>query len=456
MAAMRHTFSAAALLLAIVALPACGRSGAHAQDAAAAPDPAPFTPRGPTLSRGPYLQQLSSSSVILRWRTAQPCKGRVKFHMVSDQPVVENFEKEEAPTMEHQVLIKNLLPATAYDYQVLGNNVPLANVFGKAEGRFKTAPRVGEDAPVRFFAVGDSGTADKNAKAVYDAFLAFSKDKPADLWLMLGDNAYSRGTEAQYQKAVFETYPGLLRACCLWPTIGNHDARSASSVKQSGPYYDAFALPTKGECGGVPSGTEAYYAFDHGPVHFICLDSEDSPRTADGAQAKWLKADLEANASPWRIVFFHTPPYTKGSHDSDEAKDSGGRLKDMREVFLPILEEAGVDLVLCGHSHSYERSFLLRGHYGQSMTLTKDMILDGGSGNPADGKAYDKKVHPKGDVFIVAGSSGKIGGGPLNHPAMRCSLNALGSLVVDVKGKRLEAQFLNEKGETKDRFVMEK
>lgn len=443
------------LLLAVLpalALPACGR--ATAQDAAA-----PAVQRGPTLSRGPYLQQVSSSSAILRWRTAQPCRGRVQFHMVSDQPTVELIEKEDLAAQEHEIVLKGLLPGTTYDYRIQGNGILLANVFGRAEARFKTAPRAGDDVPVRFWAVGDSGTGDANAKAVYGAFMAFAKDKPADLWLMLGDNAYPNGTEANYQKAVFETYPGLLRSTCLWPTIGNHDARSASSVKQTGPYYDNFTLPTKGECGGVASGTEAYYSFDHGPVHFICLDSQDSDRKPDGAMAKWLKADLEANASAWTIAFFHHPPYTKGSHDSDEEHDSGGRLKDMREVFLPMLEEAGVDLVLCGHSHAYERSYLLHGHYGQSRTLTKAMVTDGGDGDPDNklpGGAYDKKAHPKSEVCVVAGSSGQISGGKLNHPAMYCSLNVLGSLVVDVKGKRLEAQFLTDKGEVKDRFVMEK
>ncbi len=413
------------------------------------------------LVRGPYLQQVSASSAILRWTTNKPCKGRVVFHMVSDKPTVELHEKanDNAKTLEHEILLKGLLPNTSYAYAVQSNGLVLANAFGKAVGQFKTAPRTGDDVPVRFWVIGDSGTANRHAAAVYRAFLADAKDKPADLWLMLGDNAYGRGTAAEYQKAVFDMYPGMLRNCCLWPTFGNHDAYSASSAKQSGPYYDFFTLPTQGECGGVPSGTEAYYAFDHGPVHFICLDSQDTNRKPDGAMAKWLQADLDANLSAWTIVFFHHPPYTKGSHDSDDPRDSDGRLKDMREIFLPMLEKAGVDLVLCGHSHSYERSYLLNGHYGDSKTLTKEMIKDAGDGdpdNPAPGGAYDKKAHPQAEVCVVAGSSGKISGGTLNHPAMHCSLNMLGSLVVEINGKKLEAKFLTDKGEVKDRFVIEK
>ena len=92
-------------------LAACERSGAHAQESA----PAPQAQRGPTLSRGPYLQQVSATSVVLRWKTAQPCKGRVKFRMVSDQPVVENFEKEDLAVEDHLAAIKNLLPGTTYE-----------------------------------------------------------------------------------------------------------------------------------------------------------------------------------------------------------------------------------------------------------------------------------------------------------------------------------------------------
>ncbi len=452
---MKHLFLPIFLLIL-----ACGRI--KAQETLGPTVPLEVAPaESLALVRGPYLQQVSSSSALLRWTTNMPCRGRVVFHMVSDKPVVELIEKadDNAKVLEHEIVLKGLLPNTSYAYVVQNNGLALANAFGPGAGQFKTAPRTGDDVPVRFWVVGDSGTADKNAAAVYNAFLATAKDKPADLWLMLGDNAYERGTKEQYQKAVFEMYPGMLRNCCLWPTLGNHDAYSASSAKQSGPYYDFFTLPTKGECGGVPSGTEAYYSFDHGPVHFICLDSQDSNRKPDGAMAKWLKADLDANASAWTVAFFHHPPYTKGSHDSDEEHDSGGRLKDMREVFLPMLESAGVDLVLCGHSHAYERSYLISGHYGESKTLTKAMIKDGGDGDPDNlvpGGAYDKKANPNAEVCVVAGSSGKTSGGRLNHPAMCCSLNLLGSLVVEINGKKLEAKFLTDKGEVKDRFVIEK
>ena len=115
--------------------------------------------------------------------------------------------------------------------------------------------------PTRIWVIGDSGTADANAAAVRDAYLNFTGTRHTDLWLMLGDNAYESGTDAEYQNAVFNMYPTLLRQSVLWPTFGNHDGIASNSASQSGPYYDIFSLPRNGEAGGVASGTEAYYSF---------------------------------------------------------------------------------------------------------------------------------------------------------------------------------------------------
>jgi len=128
----------------------------------------------------------------------------------------------------------------------------------------------------------------------------------------------------------------------------------------------------------------------------------------------------------------------------------------MRQTFLPILEEAGVDLVLAGHSHSYERSYLIDGHYGTSSTFTNAMKKDGGSGRPDASGAYTKPTlgpgTHEGAVYAVAGSSGQTSGGLLNHPAMFISLNNLGSMVLDVNGNTLDAKFLRENGEVWDYF----
>ena len=84
------------------------------------------------------------------------------------------------------------------------------------------------------------------ARAVRDAYLALPGSADTDLWLMLGDNAYNDGTDAEYQAAVFDMYPSLLRRVAVWPTFGNHEAHTSSSTAQTGPYYDIFTLPRLG------------------------------------------------------------------------------------------------------------------------------------------------------------------------------------------------------------------
>ena len=226
---------------------------------------------------------------------------------------------------------------------------------------------------------------------------------------MLGDNAYNDGTDAQYQAAVFNTYPELLRQLPLWSTLGNHDGYSADSGTQTGPYYEIFDLPRNAEAGGVASYTEAYYSFDYGNIHFVVLDSYDSDRSANGNMLQWLESDLAFNDKPWLIAIWHHPPYTKGSHNSD----TEGRLIDMRQNALPILEAWGVDLVMTGHSHTYERSYLLDGHYGLSGTLDVGThLLDVGDGSESGDGMYEKPdaiaAEHEGAVYAVAGSSGKL------------------------------------------------
>ncbi len=388
-----------------------------------------------SVTRGPYLQTGTPTSVTVRWRTDVSTDSCVRYGTSVSSLTSKTCSTPLTLTTEHVVLLSIPSPDTQYYYSIGTSTGSIAGE-GDPSYFFVTAPATGTAKATRIWVLGDSGTAGSSARAVRDAYLSFTGSRHTDLWLMLGDNAYSDGTDSEYQAAVFNMYPTMLRKSVLWPTFGNHDAHSADSASQSGPYYDIFTLPKNGEAGGMASGTEAYYSFDYGNLHFVCLDSSESDRSPSGAMLTWLKADLAANTQQWLIAFWHHPPYSKGSHDSDTETE----LIEMRQYALPILENYGVDLVLSGHSHSYERSYLLDGHYGVSSTLTSAMIVDAGDGRIDGTGAYQKPgvlTPHKGAVYTVAGSSGQTGGGSLNHPAMYISLNVLGSLVLDVNGSQL-------------------
>jgi hypothetical protein len=407
-----------------------------------------------TLTRGPYLQMGTPTSQILRWRTDIATDSRVQL---GASPTALNLTIDVAtPTTEHAVVVTGLDPNTVYYYAVGTTATRLAG--GDANHYFQTSPPTGATDPIRIWVLGDAGTAgptgvNANQTAVRNAYGAFAAGRYTDLILLLGDNAYNSGTDAEYQNAVFNMYGGFLRQSNLWSTIGNHDAAGSTNPNVSTlPYFNIFTLPTAGEAGGLASGTEKYYSFDFGNVHFVCLDSMTSDRSVNGAMLTWLAADLAANTKPWIVAYWHHPPYSKGSHNSD----TESQLIQMRENALPILESYGVDLVLSGHSHSYERSKLIGGHYGLSTTLTADMIKDGGSGRPGETGAYTKATAAHRAVYAVAGSSGQTSGGTLNHPVMYVSLNNLGSMILDVSGERLDATFLRENGTVADTFAIQK
>jgi hypothetical protein len=167
----------------------------------------------------------------------------------------------------------------------------------------------------------------------------------------------------------------------------------------------------------------------------------------------WLRRDLQANRQRWTVVYFHHPPYSKGSHDSDNSTE----LVEMRTNIVPILEQYHVDLVLSGHSHAYERSYLIHGHYDDESTFDmQTMAVDTGSGTyPA---AYVKSAPGfLGTVYVVCGVSGQLSstssGWP--HDAMYLSDNSqFGSMLIDVTGDRMDCRFLTANGSIGDDFTI--
>lgn len=399
--------------------------------------------QGAAVTRGPYLQLGTASSVIVRWRTAAPADSVVRYGSRPD--ALTAVASVPGSRTEHVVTLTGLEPHTRYFYAVGTSSSTLAG--GDLDHAFATSPPTGARAPVRIWALGDAGTADATARAVRDAYQAREFTSGTQLVLMLGDNAYPAGTDAQYQAAVFDTFGAMLRRAVLWPTFGNHDAISSDAASGTGPYFDAFSLPAGGEAGGVPSGTEAYYSFDYANVHVVCLDSSESDRSPSGAMAAWLRADLAASDAEWTIAFFHHAPYSKGTHDSDV--DVG--MREMRESIVPMLEAGGVDLVLAGHSHTYERSMFIAGHYGPASTFSPAHVVDG-----SDGAYGYQKVRgaAAGAVYALSGSAGASGPGPLDHPAMRAAMANSGSLAIDIDGGRLRAFYVRDSGAIQDAFTI--
>jgi calcineurin-like phosphoesterase family protein len=424
------------------------------------------------LTRGAYLQMGNQSDLTIRWRTSTPTDSRVELGTsFGSYPIVFN---DAALTTEHAIRVNDLIPDFKYYYRI-GSSTQVMQAT--AENFFTTVPPAGAR-KVRIAAFGDCGRNDNSFQSQtllrYQNFLSANGIDAADAWLLLGDNAYNDGTDNEYSTGFFSPYgSSILRNHKLYPSPGNHDYanNAARQDDHSIPYYSIFTMPTNGECGGVPSGTEAYYSFDIGDVHFLSLDSygeETNTRLYDtlGAQVTWIKSDLAANTKRWVVAYWHHPPYTKGSHNSD----TEGELISMRENFIRILERYGVDLVICGHSHNYERSYLLKGYFKTNpgdpqmneINFNDQLHTASNSSAKYDNSAnscpymYKSGQNSHGTVYVVAGSAGADGGVQAGYPhnALPFAQDDGGMFFFEVDSNRLDAKFIRRDGIIADQFTM--
>jgi len=433
------------------------------------------------ISRAPYLQLATDHSIHIAWRTTHKSVPSIHYGTTREQltqssaknnlivrRTVADAKSEQglspsrlhtAPkgTYQYEVKLTDLTPDTRYYYALYEGDKRVTPDDGTYT--FRTHPKPGTKRDLYFWVVGDSGTGSIHQKRVYQSMRDFNKEHKLtlDMYIHVGDMAYGSGKDREFQSNFFQIYQPTLRNTVCWPAMGNHEGFTSKGKTCIGPYYDAYITPTKGEAGGVPSGTETYYSYDYGRVHFIVLNSHDLDRRPAAAMAQWLKEDLaktSAKKTDWLVAFWHHPPYTKGSHDSDREK----QLIEMREHILPILESSGVDLVLTGHSHIYERSMLIDGAY-DTPTTAENHVFDDGDGDAKGDGSYKKSpgLQPnEGTVQIVAGN----GGQGLNRrgysPVMRRSILEHGSCLINVKGDTLSALMLNKNGKIADTFQIVK
>lgn len=425
----------------------------------------------PTVSRGPYLQMLGTDRVVVRWQTTTATDSKVSYGTTTgylSPPVT-------SPTVstEHEVLVTGLTQDTKYFYQI---GTTTANIPSDAQTFFKTALPAGTTSDFTVWATGDFGTGGVDQANVRNAYTTYAAanlpNGKADFWLWLGDNAYNSGLASEFTSSVFNIYPNILKNTAVFPALGNHDYADYGDTSPGATfpypanheYFNALTMPQNGELGGVASTTKRYYSYNYGNVHFVVLDSygvvtnSNSIDAVNNPMYTWLRNDLMANTKKWTVCYFHHPPYSLGTHNSDT--EFG--MINMRQYYLPLLESYHVDLVLSGHSHVYERSYLLNGHYGLENSLTAGMIINNTLGDAAP--FYTKSsVNGIGTVYIVCGNSGQGGvvttkpGYP--HDAMapgRSYATLWGSMILTFRPNEIEAKFLTSTGTINDNFKIVK
>jgi 3',5'-cyclic AMP phosphodiesterase CpdA len=187
---------------------------------------------------------------------------------------------------------------------------------------------------VRFAIIGDSGTGESEQYQVAEQMARYHASFPFDFVTMLGDNIYGSKTPADYKRKFEDPYKPLLDAGVkFYAALGNHDDPNAR-------FYKPFNM-----------GGRRYYSFKKGNVTFLALDSN----YMDPDQITWLVEQLSESNSAWKICYFHHPFYTHARfHGADV---------DLRAKIEPLFIKAGVNLVLTGHQHVYERIKPQKGIY---------------------------------------------------------------------------------------------
>lgn len=193
---------------------------------------------------------------------------------------------------------------------------------------------------------GDIGacnsTGDERTAALIDSVLRADRAAGVeDAVFTVGDNAYPSGREQDFARCFAPSWGDTAKLIMqrIRPTPGNHEYRSERAM----PFFRYFGARA-GEAG------KGYYSFELGEWHVIALNSEIVVNRAHSnadraAQEDWLREDLAEHAGRCTVAFFHRPRFSSGLHGGDP------RMRRLWE----ILYEAGVELVINGHDHLYER-----------------------------------------------------------------------------------------------------
>jgi len=392
-----------------------------------------ITVHSQTLLVHPYLQPgnsptLSREQKVLIWQTDSiPGKYKVEFALDSLGPKpsvakvsVTKLNLKNKTTYLYRANLSGLKFDSNYAYRVCLNEKPVT------DGAFATRSKKPE---TKFAVFGDCGAGTpQQAEIAYQVY-----QQNPQFVLVTGDNVYKSGLEPEYRKNFFPYYNAqdanaatgapLMGKIPFYMLLGNHDVFGFDFDKTPDglAYFYYNDLPLNGPVTPYviePTGNDALvkafrsgtgsryprmsnYSFDYGNVHITCIDANPHANPLDPTFVQWLAEDLRNSKADWKIVSYHHPGFNSSKAHYD--------YQTMR-LLSPVLEQLGVDLVLTGHVHNYQRTMPLTFEPKKNQTGTQYVISDEGR---VDGKftldeAYDgvTNTKPKGIIYIVTGAGG--------------------------------------------------
>ncbi|MFC1953983.1 purple acid phosphatase family protein [Chloroflexota bacterium] len=293
------------------------------------------------LMRSPYIQSLTSTSVIIAWRTNIRTDSLIRYDFTpwADPAQYRFAVSNTTPITKHALTMTGLFPDTTYYYCIEVSGAALSSGESFHTARTTSNPKV-------VFGISADTNQAKFAEIISEA--------SADLYLNAGDMSYQRRMDG-----FFDAFEGMLKSVPAFPSPGNHEWYEGSAEWYQGDFY----LPHNN-----PEGSELYYSFDYGNAHFISLSvafPEDLDWKEGSSQYNWLVNDLENTRQFWKFAYFHFPPYS-----SAEKYFNYDVYLDVRENLSPLFEKYGVDIVFNGNNDLYERTKPMRNSYPDSKGVT--------------------------------------------------------------------------------------
>ena len=376
---------------------------------------APRRSRADISSPTPYLQNIARDRATLSWTRDKAGPGVVwlasggspaqrKTSVVRELSPVETGLG--SPCYRHTVELAGLEPNTEYFYGLVQDDRALT---ANESLSFRTAC----PGALSFLAFGDSGS----GSAEQQILAGWMKKENPSLVLHLGDLAYPNGSFEDFQAYYFDPCRDLMKRVPFFPCPGNHEYMTRDAF----PYLALHDLP---QPASVPEQDRGrYYSFDWGNVHFVSVDSNAPLVLAargQGSMLDWLEQDLRATRQYWKVVYFHHPPFAGGPNQNDASSELA------RRYLVPIVERQGVQLVLNGHEHSYQRTYPLTG---------KQTVTEG-----------------KGTVYVTSGGGGYGLYTAHANPLVAVRHSVHHYLRVDVSNSRLNVRAIGLSGEEVDGF----
>ena len=310
------------------------------------------------LTRGPYLEDPTQTTVVLRWQTDTTSPGWLEY---GPAPRCNQIMTVTPEAYSHKAVLYGLVPNQDFCYRLYIYNRKRDGVQEPVEGTFRTlfSP---ERKIVNFLAIGSTGAeaaVDEEGKPLFDEaerarenLASLMESEKSDFIIHTGNLTHS-GLNEEANQEFFTPFREVLKKNPLFVALGPNEYGPARESRDSKSFlnnnYTRYHTMT------WSNATPKYYSFDTANARFIFLDANVTlgavwgPEIeADSAQTKWLKTTLAGAAEKWKIVVVNAPVYSSGANGANNA---------VFAAWSKIFEDYGVKLVLQGGDANYERTF---------------------------------------------------------------------------------------------------